>query len=400
MHFDIVVAGFGLAAHRFVKELRRLGGSQSILIVGDEDQPAYERPPLSKQHLLSDVPPEPKFFESFDALNTNIRLGIRATALDLVNRRLMLGTGDAVEYSQLVLATGCEARQLWLRGLEEPLPVLRRAADASRLADALGHSRSLLIVGAGFLGLEVAAAARYRGLDVDVVEASECCVGRSVSRDLSNWIESLHRRSGVRFHFNTEVLEAQRCGRTIQIRLSNGVEIDAEIALGAVGAKANDTLAKQAGIDCDQGILVDEYGRTSDPHIFAMGDVARFRNFRGLADVRMESWDNATASAKRLASWMTGKTVTVEEPWFWTDQYGRNIQILGLPPRFDDTETIWRSKPCDDSFARFELREGRLVYAEYVDLGRLRRPLTSMMTQAKPAPIEALADPLHSLRQT
>jgi NADPH-dependent 2,4-dienoyl-CoA reductase/sulfur reductase-like enzyme len=328
----IVIVGAGQAGGRTAQALRRFGHAGSITILGDEIHAPYERPPLSKDILLGRVLPESLRLlsdEGWHAAGVKLCRAATATSIDRAARQVWLDNGDAVEYDTLVLATGARAKPFpgHVQAATE-LFQLRTLEDAERLRPRLVKGRHLAVVGAGFIGMELAASARLLGVEVTLIEASPLPLARLLPSAFAERLVALHRRQGVTVLLDAPVASLAP-GR---ILLADGRSLSADTIVVGVGARANDELAARAGITVRDGVIVDACGRSGDPAVFAVGDVARHVDPAAGLDQRLESWRNAEDGAQVAAAAICGAPLPQRSaPWFWTDQYGRNIQLAGWP---------------------------------------------------------------------
>lgn len=402
-----VIVGAGQAGLRCALSLREFGYDRPITMIGTEPHVPYERPPLSKAMLVGAFDALAPRLTSPDELRDQ-RIDFRPAAtivgLDASERSVTLGDGATMVASSVVLATGMRARTLPLPGADaDNVVTLRSMDDAQRLNGALRQLRRVVIIGGGFVGLEVAASARHLGCDVVVLEAAPRCLMRSVSDLVAGWLVATHTERGVAFRYGVTVSAiAVEDGRASGVVTSAGATIPADLVVVAVGGTPNDELARAAGIRCQDGIVVDDAGATSAPEIFAAGDVARHALLCGAPMVRLESWQNAEQQARNVAARITGRPLQAFVPWFWTDQYEHNVQTLGLSAASADEsdDIVVRGDPASGRFARFVVREGRLVAAELINSGRLRRGATAAIESGRPISLDTLADPTNDLRAT
>jgi 3-phenylpropionate/trans-cinnamate dioxygenase ferredoxin reductase subunit len=364
----IVIVGAGHAGGSCAAFLRQYGHEGQIVLLGDEPIAPYQRPPLSKAWLKGEADSESLLLRpvNFYAENAvDLRLGVRVAALDRAARCVVLSSGESIAYDSLVFATGRRARRIALEGIDLPgVLELRTAADADRLKAAISRpSARLAVVGGGYVGLEAAASARALGAEAVIIEREPRVLARVACETLSNFFQSYHEAKGVRFELNAAVLSiAEEEGRAAGVRLGDGRTIAADAVLIGVGAVANDELAREAGLECDNGILVGHEGETTDPHVFAVGDCTR-RPLPHYDRVgHLESVPNALEQAKQVASRLTGRPAPASEvPWFWSDQYDLKLQIAGLA--YDADEIVVRGAPQTARFAVFHLDKGRRLQA-------------------------------------
>jgi NADPH-dependent 2,4-dienoyl-CoA reductase/sulfur reductase-like enzyme len=323
---NIVVIGAGLAGAKAVEELRGQGYDDDVTLIGAEHHLPYERPPLSKGLLLRTADVESVFVHEpawYDDNDVDLRLGAPATRVDTGRRRVLLDGGESIAYDRLLLATGATPRRL--DGLATSLPVvhLRTLEDSLHLRDRLaGH---VLIVGGGWIGLEVAAAARTRGATVTVVETADLPLLAVLGPELAQLFASLHRDHGVDLRTGTGLAEVD--GATVT--LTDGTTLTPDLVLVGIGATPDVRVAAEAGLDTDNGVLVDGRLRTSDPHVYAAGDVAS-HDHPDLGRVRVEHWDNAIHQGKHAARSMLGDESPYQRlPYFFTDQYDLGMEYVG-----------------------------------------------------------------------
>lgn len=373
MQEDIVIIGAGQAGAQVAQSLRQGGFEGPLRLIGDEPHPPYQRPPLSKKFLAGEIGAEglwlrpPAFFTTN---NIDHIPNTRVVAIDRGAKRLTLANGDTLPYGKLVLATGTNARLLTLEGADKKgVVTLRSIADVDVIRDILQKSSSVAIIGAGYIGLEVAAVAKSLGKAVTVIEAQDRPMKRVVSQAVSDYFSGLHKARGIELRLNTGIEAIEGGDSVTGVRLSTGETIPAELVLVAVGAEPNDHLAAEAGLEVDNGILVDGCGQTSDPDIFAAGDCTRFYSNRYQRSVRMESVQNAIDQAKAVAQALLGQEVDYDPlPWFWSDQYDIKLQIAGLSEGYDDTKVVGSTD--DSKFYVAYLHDGRLIAVDSINSPR------------------------------
>lgn len=323
----IIIVGAGQAGVNCALALRECGFAGDVTLLSDEAHEPYDRPPLSKE--LGGAPSAIVKREELDAKAIALRLGIAATGIDRVAKTLTLNDGTTLPYDVLVLATGGAARALpSLPADGRRVFVLRTLDDARAIDRASRMARNALVLGGGWLGLESAAALRGHGCEVTLLEAADRLCARSVPAEISVYLHDLHSGHGVQLITGaTAVIAASPDGITARW---NGTAATFDMAVVAIGLTPHDALARNAGLACQDGILTDDFGRTDDPAIFAIGDVGRIRI--GNQTQRLESWKHAIAQGRRAAQAICGAPVSAPEaPWFWSEQYDRLIQVAGLP---------------------------------------------------------------------
>ncbi|HEY0103545.1 MAG TPA: FAD-dependent oxidoreductase [Brevundimonas sp.] len=398
----VLIIGAGHAGGTVAALLRQYGHEGEIVLAGEEPAPPYQRPPLSKAWLKGETDLEGLLLrpESFYAEHgIELRLGASATAINAAARTVIFADGAVESYDALILATGSTARKLTIPGAERPeLLELRTLVDAERLKAALGPGRRLAIIGGGYVGLEAAASARALGSDAVVVERMDRVLARVASHTLSDFFTGYHRRHGVEILTSAEVTAVEDDGA----RLADGRLVEADAVLVGVGALACDQLALGAGLTCENGVVVDETARTSDPAIWAIGD-ATFRPVPTHAGRRhrLESVPNALEQAKQAAAAITGRAPPAAEvPWFWSDQYDVKLQIAGLPDGADRQVVRGDPDPAGDSpsFAVFHLQGDRVLCVEAVNAGPEFMAGRMMIGRGTPVDPEKLADPSVSMK--
>ncbi|ROZ66505.1 NAD(P)/FAD-dependent oxidoreductase [Ramlibacter sp. WS9] len=376
---SIVVVGAGQAGVQAAEALRAGGFEGAITLLGDEPHGPYHRPPLSKAWLAGELDAAQLAIRAPEALarkRIELRTGMAVTAIDRASRTLHLADGSALPYTGLVLATGASPRTLLLpgAGLAGVLALRTRddaAGIAERMAACTKDTRPVVVVGGGFIGLEVAATARKKGLSVTVLEAAPRLLGRVLAPVLSDWYAQLHKRHGVRVMLDTRIatIEAGPEGSAAGLRLADGHFISAGLIVVGIGVQANDRLAREAGLDCDHGIVVDACSRTSDSVIVAAGDCTARRTDDGTL-LRLESVNNATEQGKSAAAALLGQERPFAgTPWFWSDQYDQKLQMAGLSTGATDW-VVRGDMASGQGFSVYHFKAGRLVAVDSVNARR------------------------------
>jgi 3-phenylpropionate/trans-cinnamate dioxygenase ferredoxin reductase subunit len=364
-----VIVGASHASVQAIDTLRREGHAGPIVLVGDEPFLPYNRPPLSKKYLAGELERERLWLRSaqyYEQHGVETRLGVRVTAIDCGDRRLRLGDGGEVGYDKLLLCVGSRPRRLEVPGHDlAGIHCLRTIADVDAIRAGLAGARRLVVVGAGYIGLEAAACARQLGLEVTVLEMADRPMHRVVAPELSAFYVRRHEREGVRIECNTSVTAFAGDGR-VRTVVCGDHEFPAELVIVGVGILPDVTLAAAAGLRCDNGLWVDEQCRTSDPNVFAAGDCTNHPSVRYGRRVRLESVDNAVEQAKTAALTMCGKPARhAHVPWFWSDQYDVKLQIAGLSEGYD--QAVLRGDAESGSFALYYLARGELLAVDAVN---------------------------------
>jgi len=403
MSGQIVIVGAGHAGGSVAAFLRQYGWKGPITLLGAEPVPPYQRPPLSKAWLkhksdAASLALRPAAFYPTNAIT--LRLATHATAIVPANRYVTLESGEQLSYDHLILATGARPRLLPVQGNDlGGVLALRSVADADALQAALTPGSQLVVIGGGYIGLEVAASARTLGVAVTVVERESRVLARVASEPLSSFFTGAHTTHGVRILCGASIATIEgAAGRVAGVRLADGTHLPCDTVLIGVGAAPDDALARAAGLACDDGIVVDLATRTSDPHIHAVGDCTR-RPLPLYARIgRLESVPNALEQAKQAAADLCGRPPPPPEiPWFWSDQYDIRLQIAGLP--FDVDDIVLRGDPATGKFAAFHLAaDGAIQAVEAVNapaefmggrlmIARRQRTTSAVLHLSNPLPL-------------
>lgn len=366
----VVIVGAGHAGFQVAASLRQAGYSDPIRLINDEAHLPYQRPPLSKAYLKGSGGPETLMFRP---LKFYVDQGIelvydRAVAVQRQHRKVVLASGQALDYGHLIFATGAGNRLLDLPNANLPdVRYLRILDDSEDLRARLAKAKRVVVIGAGFIGLEFAATARIKGLEVDVLELAGRVMARAVTAEISDYFQTQHADAGVRIHLGVQATSIEADGDKVTgISLSDGRHIPADLVVVGVGVLPNVELAADAGLKVASGIIVDEHLATSDPHISAIGDCALFASPRFGGTLRLESVQNATDHARCVAARLTGDVQVYDgQPWFWSDQGNDKLQIAGLTTGYD--QVVLRGDPAQKAFSAFCYKEGRLVGIESVN---------------------------------
>ena len=370
MSSPILVIGGGHAGAQAVDTLRREGYDDRIVLISDEPYLPYQRPPLSKQFLSAewDVARLSLRHQSYyDEHRVELRLNSRAVRISAAGRVVTLSNGEELHYSKLLLCLGACSRQLTCPGAKlSGIHYLRNIADARGIKDRLRHGARVVVIGGGYIGLETAATARRAGCTVTVLEMADRIMNRVVASNVSAYFEREHRLHGVDLVCNAHVLRVEGSDHAERVICAEGGIYEADIIIVGIGATANMQLALDAGLECENGIAVDEYCRTSDPAIYAAGDCTYHPSIRFETRVRLESVDNAFEQAKTAALNILGKpTVHDRVPWFWSDQFDNKLLIVGLSQGHD--RQVIRGDPSTRSFSVCYLKRGELIAVEAVN---------------------------------
>ena len=371
----VVIVGAGHAAGQVVASLLQKKFDGRIILLGEESWYPYQRPPLSKKFLAGEMPAERLYFKPqsfYDGPNIDVRLNTKVTAIDKAAQTVRTASGESIDYDYLVIATGSRPRKLTLPGTElGGVHYLRSIDDVVRIrADmdqfSRGDKSRIVIIGAGYIGLEAAAVAAQLGHDVTVVEMADRVMSRVVSPELSRFYQAVHTKNGVRLRLSVGINGFGGEKRVANVVLDDGEELPADIVVVGIGIVPNIELAADAGLEVSNGVVVDDHCRTSDPHIYAVGDCTWHPNKLLGTELRLESVHNALEQAKTAASNICGDDLSYAQvPWFWSDQYDLKLQIAGLSQGYD--EVVIRGNIDEYSFACLYLREGRLIAIDAVN---------------------------------
>jgi 3-phenylpropionate/trans-cinnamate dioxygenase ferredoxin reductase subunit len=366
----IVIVGAGQAAASFVSRHIRLGSEVDLHLIGEEPVPPYQRPPLSKKYLTGELERErlfirpPKWYAE-QGITTDF--GTRVESINRDAKQIDTFNGDTISYDKLLLCTGSIARSLpaTLGGELPGVYTLRNLADIDSMVPEFQAGRNLLIIGGGYIGLETAASARKLGMNVTLLEMADRILQRVAAPATSDFIRNLHRLNGVEIRESTRMKQlCQTDGRVSAAETEDGEKLAADLVLVGIGVSANTELAKQAGLDCDNGIAVNNICQTSDPDIYAAGDCTSFKR-NGLR-IRLESVQNAADQGDVIAQVLSGADLRYDAlPWFWSDQYDCKLQIAGLSNGY--TNTVVRPGANDNSQSTWYYTDDRLIAVDAIN---------------------------------
>lgn len=367
----IIIIGAGQAGGETAQRLRQGGFAGDITLIGEEPAAPYQRPPLSKAYLKGEFSMDRLLLrpaEMYAEENITLLTKLRAVWIDRANKKVRVEGGRELPYDALVLATGAKPRKLPLVGADlEGVYLFRTAADVDRVRERFVSGAKLVVIGAGYIGLEVAAVARQCGLDVTVVETAVRPLARVTSPEVAGFFLDEHTRQGVRFVLGGQPAVLKGQDRVTGVALTDGMEIPADIVIAGIGVTPDVALAEQCGLTVANGIITDRHCTTSDPSIYAIGDCAArpMVHFEGRI-ARLESVHNAVEGAKVVAAHIIGAKDHVEEaPWFWSDQYDLKLQIAGLFHGYD--HVAFRGVMADRAFAAFYYKGDRLIAVDAIN---------------------------------
>jgi 3-phenylpropionate/trans-cinnamate dioxygenase ferredoxin reductase subunit len=391
-----VIVGASLAGAKAAETLREEGFDGRVVLVGSEDERPYERPPLSKDYLRGEVGREKVYVhdERFYAQHDiELRLGRTAVSLDTSSRELELDDGEQLRYDRLLLTTGAEPRRLSIPGAKlDGVLYLRRVQDSDTLRQRLDRGGAVIVVGAGWIGAEVAASARQRGLEVTVLDPASVPLERVMGTEVGAIYRDIHTDQGVQMLMGTGVEAFEGDGAVERVRTSDGQELECDFAVVGVGVEPRTGLAAQAGIAVDNGILVDEHLQTSTHGVFAAGDAANVHHpFYG-ERMRVEHWANALNQGPAAARNMLGQSVAYERlPYFFSDQYDVGMEYSGFARSWD--RVVFRGDPATRQFVAFWLDDDRVVAGMNVNVWDVTEPIKRLISERVTVDDRALSDP-------
>jgi 3-phenylpropionate/trans-cinnamate dioxygenase ferredoxin reductase subunit len=397
----MVIIGAGHAGGRAAEAMRQVGFTGEIVLVGEEVHVPHERPPLSKELLIGEEGAETTFLNppAFYVENKiDLRLGTRAEAIDRDGGAVVLADGGRVGYDKLLVATGARVRRINCPGADlAGIHYIRTIDDTLALRPKLKEGVRVAVIGGGFIGLEVAAGARSRGANVTVVELADQVLSRVADPAVGDLVAGLHRANDVHIVTGASVERFEGNGRVAELVCTDGETIGADVVVVGIGILPNQQIAEDAGLDVGDGITADEYGRTSDPDIFTAGDVAYHFNPILGRHLRLESWANAQNGGIAVARNMVAEpTPYAELPWFWSDQFDLNLQVVGAPLSWE--RLVTRGDPASGRCVVFYMGGSRVVGATAFNQGREVRACRQLVESGKAVSDEELADAATRLR--
>ena len=390
-----VIVGAGHAGGRAAQAMRQYGFEGEILLSGEEPHVPYERPPLSKELIVTDAGLEKvRLHDAAWYAENRIELiaAKAATAIDAAAKTVGLADGQTIGFDRLMLTTGARVRRLPVPGADlDGVFYLRTIEDSEAIRAQIAAGTEVAVIGGGFIGLEIAGSAVKRGAKVAVLEAADRLMGRSVAPEVSEWFARMHRDRGVDLRLGVSIAAIEGNGTVSGVRLGDGSVVPAEVVVIGIGILPNVEIAEAAGLAVDNGIVVDDRGRTSHPDIWAAGDVANQPNAFAGRRLRLESYQNAQDQAAAVARNLCGADEAYEDSlWVWSDQHDVNLQMTGAPESWDGL--LWRGDPDEGRFTVFYLAGGRIVAVNTVNNGREMRPARMLMESGRTVDPAALAD--------
>ena len=395
----LVIAGAGLAGAKAAETLRAEGFDGPVVLIGAENERPYERPPLSKDYLMGKAERESIYVHPRDWYrehNVDLRLGTAVTGIDRERHEIKLADGSRVGYSRLLLATGSSPRRLPVPGASlQGVHYLRTVGDSDGIRQAFQGAERVVVIGAGWIGLEAAAAARTAGAEVAIVETAELPLLRVLGREVAEVFAGLHRANGVDLRMGVGVDEITGTGdRASGVRLSDGSHIPADAVVVGVGITPNTQLAEAAGLEVSNGILADASLRTSDPDIYAAGDVSRAYHPLLKSSIRVEHWSNARNQPQTAAKAMLGQEAVYDRlPYFYTDQYDLGMEYSGYVEPGGYDEVVFRGDRQRREFVAFWLSEGRVLAGMNVNVWDVNDAVQSLIRRGTPVDTARLANP-------
>jgi 3-phenylpropionate/trans-cinnamate dioxygenase ferredoxin reductase component len=397
----ILIIGGGQAGAQAIDTLRKEGFGGRLVLIGDEPQLPYQRPPLSKKYLSGEMAADRLPFRHrsfYDEHRIELKLGRPAVRLDAAARQVELADGEKLAYDRLLLCLGAESRRLTCPGAALPgVHYLRGIADVAPIQAGFKPQARVVIIGGGYIGLETAATSRKMGCEVTVLEMADRIMNRVVAPSVSRYFAAEHASHGVNIICDTRVVCLEGRDRVERVVCADGSSHAADLVVVGVGAVATTDLASEAGLACDNGIVVDEYCRTSDAAIYAAGDCTNHPSPRFGRRVRLESVDNAFEQAKTAALNMLDRAVTHDRvPWFWSDQFDNKLLIVGLSQDYD--RQVLRGDPASRSFSHCYLKGRELLAVEAVNHSKDYMAARKLIAERTPLNPDKLADGTLALR--
>jgi 3-phenylpropionate/trans-cinnamate dioxygenase ferredoxin reductase subunit len=394
---SFVIVGASLAGAKTATALRDEGFDGRIVLIGDEAEKPYERPPLSKDYLQGKSKKDEIYVHPDDwypSHDVELILETRVTDADASGHEIALSDGQRLRYTKLVLATGSSPRRVSVPGADlDGVLYLRRVEDSERIRETLGSASRIAVIGGGWIGLEVTAAARLAGVEVTLIEQAKLPLLRVLGPEVAEIFADLHRGHGVDLRFDEHLEEITGDGGRVRgVRLSGG-EVDAEAVVVGVGIAPNTALAEAAGLGVDDGVVVDEYLRSSDPDVYAVGDVASaFHPLFG-RHIRVEHWANAVNQPKYAAKTMVGRDAAYDRvPYFFTDQYDLGMEYSGYVEPGGYDQVLFRGERNGDEFIAFWLKDGRVLAGMNVNVWDVTDPIQALIRSRQPVDLEKLTD--------
>ena len=389
------IVGAGLAGAKAAETLREEGFDGRLVLLGAEPERPYERPPLSKDYLRGEAERAAAYVHEegyYAEHDIELRVGVRVTGLDAGRGELALEDGERLAYDRLLLSTGAEPRRLSIPGAElDGVHLLRTFADSDAIHARLDAGGRLVVIGAGWIGSEVAASARQRGMDVTLIAPEAVPLERVLGPEVGAVYRDLHREHGVDMRMEAGVASFEGDGRVERVRTQDGATIECDAVVVGAGAAPRTELAEAAGLAVENGVLVDGRLETSVPGIFAAGDIAN-QLHPGLGRLRVEHWDNALHQGPAAARGMLGAGEPyARTPYFYSDQYDVGMEYAGYAPAWD--RVVFRGDPASREFIAFWLADGRVLAGMNVNVWDVTEPIQALIAGGAQVDVARLADP-------
>ena len=394
-----VIVGASLAGAKAAQALREEGFAGPVVLIGEETERPYERPPLSKEYLLGKAERESMYTHPaswYTDNNVDLRLGVKVTAIDPPAHEVVLADGSRVGYARLLLTTGSSPRRLPVPGADhDGVLYLRRVADSDRMKSVFRTASRIAVIGAGWIGLETTAAARQAGVEVTILEAAELPLLQVLGPEGARVFADLHREHGVALRFGVQVSEITGSGgRVSGVRLADGGHVEADAVIVAVGVSPNSQLAEAAGLETRNGVVVDAGLRTSDPDIYAAGDVANAYHPVLGKSIRVEHWANALNQPQAAVRAMLGQDVSYDRvPYFFTDQYDLGMEYSGYVEPGGYDQVVFRGDVDRREFVAFWLQGGRVLAGMNVNIWDVNDAVQALVRSGQSVDTARLADP-------
>ena len=394
MRYDVIIIGGGQAGSMLAITLRQKKFLGSILLISDEHHLPYQRPPLSKKFLAGTAPTKNLYFKSsayYKKKHIDTLLNNNVTSINRTDKNITLINESKFYYKKLVIATGSKLNTLNLHCDNQGIYYLKTINDSMKIRSLLDQQKKVVIIGAGYIGLEIAAAASKKNHQVIVLEADNRVMSRSVCAETSNFFEAMHEKEGVKFFFNAQIKSIHQHDNQKIITLNNYSSIKTDAIIIGIGVKPKMELAIAAGLDCQNGITVNEFCQTSDDNIFAIGDCANYPNSIYGQRLRLESVQNALEQAKIAASTINGLDLPHDQiPWFWSDQYNIKLRIAGVAAGYENY--VVRGNISEEKFSVFYLKEERLIAIETINDNKSFSVGKKLIKNQTSIPLDVLED--------
>jgi 3-phenylpropionate/trans-cinnamate dioxygenase ferredoxin reductase subunit len=391
-----VIVGASLAGAKAAETLRTEGFDGRVILIGEEEVRPYERPPLSKDYLRGEVGRDKAFVHDasfYEENDIDLRLSSRVTSLDAKNRSVELASGEGIPYDSVLLATGAAPRPLAAPGADlDGVRYLRRIDDSDGIREAIRSAGRVVVIGAGWIGCEVAASARQMGAEVAMVATSRVPLGRALGPELGEFYRDVHLDNGVEMHLGTGVQALRGNGAVGEVMLADGTTLGADLVVVGLGVAPRVELADAAGLTLDNGVLTSEYLSASAPGVFAAGDVANAWHPIQQQNVRLEHWSSALNQGPVAARNMLGRPAPYDRiPYFYSDQYDVGMEYSGLATEWD--RLVFRGDPKTREFIAFWLKEGRLQAGMNVNVWDVADQIATLVASGRRLDADALSDP-------